>query len=73
MRWFIHRPVLPFRFACSSISLLAVRAESRRSWKRSQVGRFVLAGEDFAPTLEFPEIAEAMELVAAIKAAGAQL
>jgi len=29
--------------------------------------------EDFAPTPEFPEIAEAMELVAAIKAAGAQL
>jgi predicted ATPase len=28
---------------------------------------------DFAPTPEFPEIAEAMELVAAIKAAGAQL
>jgi hypothetical protein len=44
MRWFTHLPVLPFRFACSSISLLAVRAESRRSSKRSQVGRFVLAG-----------------------------
>jgi predicted ATPase len=29
--------------------------------------------EDFAPTPEFPEIAEAMELVTAIKAAGAQL
>ena len=28
---------------------------------------------DFAPTPDFPEIAEAMELVAAIKATGAQL
>ena len=44
-----------------------------RARKGVDYGILAPALKDFAPTPEFPEIAEAMELVAAIKAAGAQL